>query len=87
MIEDTTRRYNGEFYTPTLWANEAHNEISKIIGMDWKETCIVWDCAWGTGNLTRDYSFSNLICSTLKEDDLLLCERNNKNSLKFQYDF
>ena len=87
LIEDTTRRYNGEFYTPTLWANEAHNEISKIIGMDWKETCIVWDCAWGTGNLTRDYSFSNLICSTLKEDDLLLCERNNKNSLKFQYDF
>lgn len=87
LIEDTTRRYNGEFYTPTLWANEAHKEISKIIGIDWKETCIVWDCAWGTGNLTRDYSFSNLICSTLKEEDLLLCERNNKNSIKFQYDF
>lgn len=87
LIEDTTRRYNGEFYTPTLWTNEAHKEISKIIGFDWKETCIVWDCAWGTGNLTRDYSFSNLICSTLKEEDLLLCERNNKNSLKFQYDF
>ncbi|MFC3906651.1 hypothetical protein [Clostridium disporicum] len=87
LIEDTTRRYNGEFYTPTLWVNEAHKEISKVIGSQWKETCIVWDCAWGTGNLTRDYSFSNLICSTLKEEDLLLCERNNKNSLKFQYDF
>lgn len=87
LIEDTTRRYNGEFYTPTIWADESHKEIEKIIGEDWKEKFIVWDCAWGTGNLTRDYNFSNLYCSTINDKDLQLGENYNCNSTKFKFDF
>lgn len=87
LIEDTERRYNGEFFTPTIWCNEAHKEIGKVVGKDWRNKYIVWDCAWGTGNLTRDFDFSKLICSTLREEDLSIGERYNRNSIKFQFDF
>lgn len=87
LIEDTERRYNGEFFTPTIWCNEAHKEIENVIGEKWRENYVVWDCAWGTGNLTRDYNFSNLICSTLRIEDLYVGERYNKNSIKFKFDF
>lgn len=87
LIEDTSRRYNGEFYTPTVWVNEAHREIEKVLGDGWKDQYVVWDCAWGTGNLTRDYYFESLFCSTLNKNDLKLGEYYNTNSIKFQYDF
>lgn len=87
LIEDTTRRYNGEFYTPTIWVNEVHKLLTETFGCNWKDEYVVWDCAWGTGNLTRDYYFKELYCSTLHKTDLDLGENNNGNSSKFVYDF
>lgn len=87
LIEDTTRRFKGEFYTPTIWCDEAHKMISEALGEDWREKYVVWDCAWGTGNLTRDYYFKELYCSTLNLSDLQIGHRYNNNSIKFQYDF
>ena len=87
LIEDTNRRFKGEFYTPTGWVNEAHEMISNNIGDDWKDKYVVWDCAWGTGNLTRDFEFRNLYCSTLNETDLEIGYKYNENAIKFQYDF
>lgn len=87
LIEDTKRRFKGEFYTPTIWADEAHKMISKEFGDNWRNEYIVWDCAWGTGNLTRDYEFKDLYCSTINESDLRIGDRYNINSIKFQYDF
>ena len=43
LIEDTNRRNKGEFYTPTLFVDYAHDMISKQFGEDWKENYIVWD--------------------------------------------
>lgn len=87
LIEDTNRRFKGEFYTPTPWVNEAHKMISEQFGDDWKDKYIVWDCAWGTGNLTRDYRFKELYCSTLNATDIEIGKKYNKSSIKFQYDF
>lgn len=87
LIEDTTRRYNGEFYTPTIWANEANKLLTETFGDNWRNEYVVWDCAWGTGNLTRDHYFKELYCSTLHKTDLDLGEKNNSNSYKFVYDF
>ncbi|WP_017416620.1 hypothetical protein [Clostridium tunisiense] len=87
LLEDTSRRKNGEFYTPTSWVSEAHEMISRTLGDKWKDEYVVWDCAWGTGNLTRDYYFKNLYCSTLHKSDLEIGERYNKSAVKFQYDF
>ena len=87
LIEETDRRRKGDFYTPTIWVDEAHKLLSKNLGEDWREEYMVWDCAWGTGNLTRDYRFKDLYCSTLEETDLQIGFEYNKNACKFQYDF
>lgn len=87
LTEDTIRRFRGEFFTPTLWVNEAHRQLEKVLGSNWKDEYVVWDCAWGTGNLTRDYYFNELYCSTIDKIDIELGDRYNINSQKFVYDF
>lgn len=87
LTEDTKRRFNGEFFTPTIWVNEAHRIIGDVLGENWRNEYVVWDYAWGTGNLTRDYYFNELYCSTLDKIDLELGENYNINSNKFVYDF
>lgn len=89
IIEDDTRRRQGAFYTPTLWVDEAHMEIEKALGSNWKDECIVWDCCAGTGNLTRDYDFKSLILSTAEAPDVKAMQREeyNKGAYVFQHDF
>ena len=89
LIEDTTRRNQGEFFTPYLWVNKGHDYISSIYGKDWKEKYVVWDTAWGTGNLTRDYVFKELYASTLNQSDIDIANQMNynPNAIKFQFDF
>lgn len=87
LIEDTNRRRKGEFYTPTIFADHAHKMLSEHLGDDWKERYVVWDCCWGTGNLTRDYKFKELYCSTLEQAELDCGSRYNSEAVKFQLDF
>lgn len=89
LIEDTTRRMQGEFFTPAIWVDKAHEYISSVYGEDWKEKYIVWDPAWGTGNLTRDYKFKELYVSTLNQSDIDTANQMGYNleATKFQYDF
>lgn len=89
LIQDETRRMKGEFFTPTYFVNLAHEYISNVFGEDWKEKYVVWDCASGTGNLTRDYKFKELYCSTLNSSDIETMEQSdyNPDATKFQYDF
>ena len=87
LVEDVTRRRNGDFYTPTLFADYAHKMIEGTLGEDWKEKYVVWDNCWGTGNLTRDYYFKELYASTLLQSDIDMARQYNQNAKKFQFDF
>ena len=87
LIEDTNRRNKGEFYTPTLFVDYAHKMIAEQFGEDWKEKYVVWDNCCGTKNLTRDYYFKELYCSTLENAELQISERYNKEATSFQFDF
>lgn len=87
LLEDTDRRRKGDFYTPSIWVDEAHKLLDRNLGENWRDEYMVWDCAWGTGNLTRDYQFADLYCSTLQQEDLNIATRYNRNATKFQYDF
>ena len=89
LIKDTTRRKQGEFFTPTIWVDKAHEYIASVYGEDWKEKYVVWDPAWGTGNLTRDYKFKELYVSTLNQSDIDTANQMgyNPEAVKFQYDF
>ena len=81
------RRKRGQFYTPTLFVDKAHRMIEAALGEDWKEKFVVWDNCCGTKNLTRDYSFEDLYCSTLEQGELDQCSDYNKNAISFQFDF
>ena len=87
LIEDTNRRNKGEFYTPTLFVDYAHGMIEKELGTHWKENYTVWDCCCGTKNLTRDYRFKELYCSTLEQAELDISKNYNKEATSFQFDF
>ena len=89
LVQDITRRKQGEFFTPTIWVNKAHEYISSVYGEDWKEKYVVWDPAWGTGNLTRDYKFKELYVSTLNYSDIQTADQMgyNPEAVKFQFDF
>lgn len=87
LIEDTNRRNKGEFYTPTTFVDKAHRMIEKALGEDWKERYVVWDNCCGTKNLTRDYRFNELYCSTLEQGELDQCTDYNKEAVSFQFDF
>ena len=87
LIEDTNRRNKGEFYTPTIWVDYAHKLITEQFGNRWKEGFVVWDCAAGTKNLTRDYRFKELYCSTLEQAELDISKNYNKEATSFQFDF
>lgn len=89
LIEDETRRRKGEFFTPTIWVDEAHKMISEAFGENWKDEYVVWDPASGTLNLTRDYHFRELYCSTIEASDLQTADQMgyNPEAVKFQYDF
>lgn len=87
LIEDTDRRNSGDFWTPTLFVDYAHKMISEQLGENWKDEYIVWDNCCGGKNLTRDYRFKELYCSTLFESELQIGERYNKEATSFQFDF
>jgi hypothetical protein len=89
ISENEYRRLNGEFYTPKLWVDKSHEYIEKALGKNWKDECVVWDNSCGTGNLTKDYKFKDLILTTLEKDDIdVIKERGyNSNSLIRQMNF
>lgn len=87
LIEDTNRRNKGEFYTPTMFVDHAHDMMSRELGMDWKDEYVVWDASCGSKNLTRDYKFKELYCSTLEQAELEIGKRYNPEATSFQFDF
>ena len=89
LVEDDARRRQGAFFTPDLWVAEAHKTLDGVLGSLWRDECIVWDPAAGTGNLTRDYTFSDLIISTAEAPDVAVIKDQgyNPGAAVFQYDF
>jgi hypothetical protein len=87
LLEDTTRRRQGAFFTPTKFVDFAHHMIEKELGENWRDEYVVYDCCSGTCNLTRDYRFKELYCSTLDKGELELGLRYNPEATKWQMDF
>jgi len=89
LFQEIYRRRTGAFFTPAIWVDEAHKMIAEQFSEDWKEKYVVWDCSCGTLNLTRDYKFKELYCSTLEQSDLDIADKAgyNPEAIKFQFDF
>ena len=89
IINDKMRRFHGDFFTPTVWANKAHQVIEDALGEDWREKYVVVDPACGTKNLTRDYDFRELYSMTLHQEELDVSSGYNvgEGCVAQQYDF
>ena len=87
FIDDKERRNKGQFYTPKIFADYAHKLISDTLGNNWKDEYVVWDNCCGTKNLTRDYKFKELYCSTLEQEELDISAQFNTEAVSFQFDF
>lgn len=90
LINDDDRRKEGKFYTPSLLVAKAHEYADEALGPDWRQRCVVWDCCCGTGNLTRDYAFGELYCSTLDQEEIDVGKHSHSfSNVKevFKYDF
>lgn len=87
LIKEEARRFHGAYFTPKALVDYAHATVSKQFGENWREEYVVWDPAAGTLNLTRDYQFRELYCSTLFQEELDLASDYNPEAVKFQFDF
>lgn len=89
LILDDKRRRDGAFFTPTAWVDKAHAMITEAYGDNWRDEFVVWDCACGTGNLTRDYRFKELYCSTLIPGELetMISGGVSREAERFLFDF
>lgn len=45
LIEETDRRFTGDFWTPPRWVDKAHEYIENALGEDWKDSYVVVDPA------------------------------------------
>lgn len=88
LFEETKRRRSGDYWTPTIWADRAHDLISHVLGDGWRANHVVWDSACGTRNLTRDYTdFDALYLSTLFQEEIDTSKMYNQTAEVFQFDF
>jgi hypothetical protein len=89
IFEEIYRRRTGAYFTPPIWVAESQKMISEVLGENWRDEYVVWDCACGTANLTRDNNFKELYLSTLEKGDIQTIQDMgfNKGATIFQYDF
>ena len=70
-FDEEGRKKAGEFFTPIIWAEEAHKYLDKYIP-NWRTEYNVWEMSCGSGNLIRTAHITpeHLYASTLQQDDI-----------------
>ncbi len=94
LASNDIRERKGAFFTPKIWVEKSQEYLAKILGQDYQDEYIIWDCAGGTGNLLSGLiNKANLYLSTLDKSDVSIVKERIKNGAKllenhvFQFDF
>jgi len=95
LVPLDVRERKGAFFTPQIWVQKAQSYLAKVLGENYQEEYVIWDCAAGTGNLLANLTESrNLYASTLDIADVkIMQELSSKRGLNllenhiFQFDF
>ncbi len=94
LVSNDIRERKGAFFTPKIWVEKSQECLAKILGQDYQDEYIIWDCAGGTGNLLSGLiNKANLYLSTLDKSDVSIVKERIKNGAKllenhvFQFDF
>lgn len=71
LVPQDIRERKGSYFTPKIWVEKSQEYIADVLGEDWQDEYVVWDCCAGTGNLlaglTNKY---NIWASTLDKQDV-----------------
>ena len=94
LVPQDVRERKGSFFTPAIWVEKSQQYLSDVLGENWQDEYVVWDCCAGTGNLlaglTNRY---NIYASTLDQQDVDVMRERIKggasllDSHVFQFDF
>lgn len=94
LVPLDVRERKGAFFTPRIWVEKSQEYLAKILGEDYQDEYIIWDCAGGTGNLLSGLTNkANLYLSTLDKSDVSIIKERITNGAKllenhvFQFDF
>jgi hypothetical protein len=92
LTDESTRRFEGEFYTPLIFAKKAINYFADVLGKNWYKTgkYRIWDMASGTGNLEWHLpaeAYKYLYISTLHSSEVDHNKKVFKGATCFQYDY
>lgn len=94
LVPQDIRERKGSFFTPKIWVEKSQEYIADVLGEDWQDEYVVWDCCAGTGNLLAGLTNKYKIwASTLDKQDVeIMKETMVKNgslleSHVFQFDF
>lgn len=90
VFDEDGRKKAGEFFTPIVWAEEAHLYLDKYIPT-WRTEYNLWEGSCGSGNLVKTANFPSdrLFMSTLQADDVSMLKATEefKDAHVFQCDF
>lgn len=90
LSDETQRRFEGEFFTPVIFAKLALKYLEDVLWPNWYNEYKIWDMAAGTGNLEyymHDDGYKNLYLSTLKSEDVDYIHKMFHWVTAFQYDY
>ena len=92
LTDESTRRFEGEFYTPLIFAKKAIHYFADVLGKNWFKSgkYRIWDMASGTGNLEWHLpaeAYKHLYISTLHASEVDHNKKVFKEATCFQYDY
>jgi len=92
LTDESQRRFEGEFYTPLIFARKAIHYWDKVLGKNWHKNgkYRIWDMCAGTGNLEYDLpaeSYKYLYLSTLHASEADHLKKVFRGATCFQYDY
>ena len=94
LVPQDLRERKGSYFTPQIWVEKSQDFLSKILGENWQDEYIIWDCCAGTGNLLNGLvNKYNIFASTIDQADVDVMKdriKNGANLLEshvFQFDF
>ena len=94
LVPQDVRERKGSYFTPQIWVEKSQEYLTKVLGENWQDEYIIWDCCAGTGNMERGLiNPYNVFASTLDKADVDVIRdqiHNGMNLLEshvFQFDF
>jgi hypothetical protein len=92
LTDESTRRFEGEFYTPLIFAKKAVHYFADVLGKNWYKSgkYRIWDMASGTGNLEWHLpaeAYKYLYISTLHSSEVDHNKKVFRDATCFQYDY